>query len=666
MTELIAGLALHVVAGLALCVLVWALGLGLLLLARVDAAPPAAVLAYPVGLLAATAAAFALLVEEWLALPLAAALALPALALVRAGPLVRELARGCAAPAAWALPGVVALPVALGLLLHGPTEELDSHAFGDMVFYAAKLVSAEQSVLPFRDLLVEGEPSAFVEAGSSFLGAAIAWIPGIDPFLVQTTLLPAFALGSIPIGLGLLGRTERSTAAARLLPVAGLVAVTMVAYPTWLTESPPVALALPLTFAVYVIAVERLPLGLLAAAAAVLAVDYALTKGFGALLVGVAVLAALARDHRDAIDRRAAIALAAGGLVLFAGTLVFLLATSGWLTERFSFKFLPADAVRGLADQLDTRDTQKAGLGVELLGLLALLAALVRARAATLAAVLVVALVAHAVVGGHGFDVLVGSAILLVALHAWRHPAALAAERTLLLAAGSLLALSAWFRDVSSLRAGLVFLALMGIAVVGAFAGRRVVWAWPGAAAAVLCAVAGRSLVGAVLLLATVAAGALVPRAAWAVAGAALAAAVVLAVSSELALTTQPPTLTSEDHAVWEAAEDAVPADGLVFTSLTGPAISGEQGWNYYPGVSGRRVYLAGWSNSILLVDEEERARRLRLNDEVLRGEREPDDLPLDGRYSSFFAVLRADERPPAGAERIDANERFALYRLRG
>jgi hypothetical protein len=101
-----------------------------------------------------------------------------------------------------------------------------------------------------------------------------------------------------------------------------------------------------------------------------------------------------------------------------------------------------------------------------------------------------------------------------------------------------------------------------------------------------------------------------------------------------------------------------------VFTSQTGPRITGTQGWNYNPGVSGRQLYLAGWSNSRLLVDEAERARRLRLNRGVLTGALRPESLPLEGRFGSYYAVLRAGEPAPTSFLPLYRNERYVLYRI--
>ncbi|MGH3131777.1 MAG: hypothetical protein ACRDNX_13250, partial [Gaiellaceae bacterium] len=594
MIALLAGILLHVALGTALAGVVWSVGLGW----RIGG-----VYAYPIGLLTVTVGALLVLLTGWLAL-----LVLPLVfwLLVRARSAIGDALRRVRGPLAWALPGAVALPVALGLHLHGPTSELDSNAYGDMVFYAAKLVSATESVVPFRDLLVEGEASAYVEAGSSFLGGALARLPGLDPFLFQTTAMPAFLLASIPIGLGLLGGRDDDVSRSHVpgpdprawLPVTGLLAVTMVAYPTWLTESPPVALALPLTFAVYGLACDRLPLGRFAVVAAVCAVDFALTKGFGVIPLTVLVVFAFARDHLPGLDRRRLLAVGGAVAALGAAGLAFFLGTSGWLTEIFSLKFLPADAVRGLADQLDARDTQAAGPAFELAGSLALALALLRARATPFLTTFAVALLGHWLVGGHGFDILVGMSILLSALLFRRRPELLRAQGALILAAAALLTISAWFRDISAVRAGFVFVALLAVALVGAFAERRVLYAYAAVAAAVLVGLSGRSLVAFCLLVALFAVAALQPRARWLAAGLALAGGLAVAAVSDLRLTTYDPTLTTDHYAVWQRAEEVVPPDGLVFTSLTGPVISGDQGWNYYPGITGRQIYLAGWSTS--------------------------------------------------------------------
>ena len=149
-------------------------------------------------------------------------------------------------------------------------------------------------------------------------------------------------------------------------------------------------------------------------------------------------------------------------------------------------------------------------------------------------------------------------------------------------------------------------------------------------------------------------------------AAAALAAGAVVGVISlsGLGLTSASPTLTSADYAVWRAVEQVVPRDGLVFTSLTGDRISGYEGWDYYPGVARRQVYLAGWSDSPLLVEPRERHARLASNASVLQGKTAPEQLDLSRKYSAFFAVIRRTEPAPPSFRRLYENARFALYRI--
>jgi hypothetical protein len=144
----------------------------------------------------------------------------------------------------------------------------------------------------------------------------------------------------------------------------------------------------------------------------------------------------------------------------------------------------------------------------------------------------------------------------------------------------------------------------------------------------------------------------------------AFVAAIGLALLAPAALERGRTTLYSEDYAVWKRVHDQVPKDGLVFTSMTGPVISGDQGWNYYPGTALRQVYLAGWSNSSLLVNREELDRRLEVNRRVLAGELAPREVDLTRDYSGFFAVTRRGEATPPSFRRLYANDRYALYRI--
>ena len=306
-------------------------------------------------------------------------------------------------------------------------------------------------------------------------------------------------------------------------------------------------------------------------------------------------------------------------VVIAVAFFAFFALTSGWLTELLDFKFLPDTAIDGLRAQRDHRDTQAAAPALLVLGELLLAAAFARARAWVPLAFLAAAIVGRWFVGGHGFDITFGIAVVIALLALLEGPALLRAQLPLVVAAGLALALSSMFRDISGLRAGIVFGVVLGGGVLAAVAGSRRAYAF----------------VGVSTVLAT-------------------------AVVAESGLRDDTPTLSPAHYDIWREVRERVPADGIVFTSETGPLINGDQGWNYYPGVWGRQVYLAGWSSSPLLVEPVERGRRLRLNDEVVTGRRDPRSV-APGR-SSYFVVARRESPRPGRV--VYANETFALYEI--
>jgi hypothetical protein len=655
LAALVVSILLHAGLGLALSALVWVVGLGwLAILPGRDAAEP--VDAYPVGLLAVVLASILVLVSWWLA-PVAALLLLPAL---RAP--VRVLAPA-ARPLRWALAPALALPVALGLLLHGPSDELDSHAYGDMLYYVNKIVSAAIDVTAFRDLLAEGQRIIYAEAAPSFAGAVLSHLPGFDPVLAQTTTMPAFLLASVCAGLGLVGaRTTPVTALAL-----GLVATALTAYPTWITESPPIAMSIPLAFSLHRLARRGAPTSWLLGMTAVIALDLFLTKVLALLPAGI-VLAFALWERRRALDRRVAVAV----LAITGAVVALLFATAAWYLRLAVWDFAPADAVRGLRRQLDTRDTQAAAPAFAMAGQLVLLAALVRVRSWPIVAALGASLLGSWLVGGQlaGLDIAIATAIVLAALELWTRPEALARVRGLVLAAGVLLALSSWFRDISAIRAGFVFVVLLAATLVvalgaaGGLPARQLAFVLAAAGTAALVGLAGRSFVAFLVAAALAAVALLLPRLARPALAVTAVAALVLAAAGDLRLAGPPGTLTTDDYAVWQRVADVVPDDGLVFTNLTGEVVDGRQGWNNYPSIAGRQLYLAGWYDGRLVSRPEELARRLALNRDVLEGRLPPGRLDLDRPYGSYWAVVWSLTNAPPAFRRVYGNETFALYRI--
>jgi hypothetical protein len=601
MADLIPSIAAHACGGVLLACGIWGVGLGALPRVNARTAPHA----YAVGLPIVSFAATLVLLSWWLA-----AIVLPLLLV----PLVR-LVRASRPPFAfdrllYALPGALGLGFVLGYAFHAPTERLDSSAFGDYIFYAVRLLSAAKSIAPIHDYAVEGMQSTYLESAQALIGAALSPLPGFDAFLFGSATLPACLVASLALGFGVVLRRGDVH-----WPLA-LLAVSCIAYPGWITESAPVALAVPLTFSIYALWRDGATRTHWLVLLPLLAFDFVLTKAVGLILLAVVAPFALVRQY--GFDVRRALPYAVAAAAVAAVAIGVFAATSGWFVHILTLKFLPADAVRGLHSELDVRSAENLTPALRVVGEALLLAALIRARATALAAGCAASIGSTWFVGGHGFDVTIGAAVLLAVLFFADDIEAYERARPLVLSAAAVLFVSAWFRDVAGVRTAAVLVALFGLALFAALNRSRA--AAVGAAALVLV--------------------------------------------SPLLIRQPPTTLVPADHDIWQHVADVVPKDGLVFTSLTGPQKTSDEGYNYYPAVARRQLYVAGWANSRLLVDRGARLRRLAANDSVLAGTRAPDRLPLSTRYTSFFAVTRRDDPVPPSFRKSYANDRYVLYRI--
>jgi hypothetical protein len=136
-------------------------------------------------------------------------------------------------------------------------------------------------------------------------------------------------------------------------------------------------------------------------------------------------------------------------------------------------------------------------------------------------------------------------------------------------------------------------------------------------------------------------------------------------VRGSLHLSVQRVTLTTDDREVWQAVSRAVPKDALVFTSMTGESRDAAHGWNYYPGIAGRQLYIGGWLDGPLAVEPKALMKRLALNGRVLSGSAPPGSVAGAEGFNAYYAVVRRREHVPASFRRVYTNDRFALYRIR-
>jgi hypothetical protein len=616
--EVAASAVLHAALGLVLAAVVWAVGAGALVLLRRPVEPRSFLDAYPFGLLVTMAAAVPPLL--WRPLGVGSLVVLAALA--AAGARSRALPRVGGA-LAYGLLGAVGFGAGLGALLHGPTEELDSAAYGGMLWYVVKVVSAADSIVPFRDLLAEGEEMIYAEAGTSFVGAALSWLPGFDPILYNAATLPTFAAASLCVGL-VLFLADRRPVAASVGVGAALLAVAAVPYATWVTETPPAAFALPLAFSLWRIWRDQLDAPWLATLSAVVAIDYFQTKVIAIMALGLLLLGGLVERNRHRPDFGRLVAIAAALLALGAAVVIGLLFVfASWYAGLAEAKALPLDAVRGLTD--GDFDRHSAALALLVTGELVLVAALIRGRSWVLLVAFAATVLPSWFVAGYGFDIALGSEIFIAAL------LLLSGERIharLAVAAGVLLALSVALRDALGAKPGAA-LALALLVAVGAVA------------------LGNRST--------------LAPRA---IAAAGAAAVLALALLNGFDLGDPPVAVTRSDRDVWAEVHERVPEDALVFTTLTGLEVTPHRGWNNYPAIADRQLFIAGWYDGRLVSNPEDRDRKLDQNQAVLEGRTRPEQLDLSRAYDAHFAVTRLDEGVPPSFRLLYRNDAYALYEI--
>ena len=366
-------IALHTALGLALAGLVWLVGSGCLVLLRRPRDPRSLLDAYPLGLFVVMAAA----VPPLLWRPLGVVSVVVVLAAVVIGARAARLPLGGGTLAVATL-GSAAFGAGLGALLHGPTDDLDSAAYGGMLWYVAKVVSAAQSIVPFRDPLAEGETIIYSEAGTSFVGAVLSWLPGFDPILFQAATLPTFAAVSLCIGIALFVE-DRPIPAPLVGIAAALLGVAIVPYPSWITETPPAAFALPLVFSIWRVWRDELDTRWLVVLSSVVALDYFQTKVVAIMALGLLLVAGLVERHRSRPDFRRVALIGAAVLALGAAAVIGLLfAFASWYAGLAKPKALPLDALRGLTD--GDPDIRSLGLACLVAGEVVLLTALARAR----------------------------------------------------------------------------------------------------------------------------------------------------------------------------------------------------------------------------------------------------------------------------------------------
>lgn len=675
----------HSALGALVALAVWTSGAGLLRLGkralRTPLQPVDLLLAYPAGLLAVVATAFVGVVDA--PAGIVALLALAALCTVgiRGRAQFGTAVSSAAGAALRSLPFVLGYSLVCGFLLHGATHDLDSHPLGDNATWVSETIGVRRNGIHIPDLTVLGDTFSHLEAGPPYIAAALSRLVHVDFYLAGTSLLTTFVGLSLAAGLGVVrGARARAERPEPLVWTAGvaLVAFSSIGYAGWIPESPPVALALPLGFTFYwlVVAAVRLRTFVLVAvlAAAALTVSKVLTV---AALVGAIVVAA--PRHVGGLSTRgvAAAAAVAAGAVGIAVALAY--TSSSWSLDLVHLRFLPYSTLRQAHELVHVRRFQTLAPLAQLFGIVALVAFQIRRRRWLPLAMILVTLAPYWLLYGQNFRVGFDCALLVAA--AWELESGPGADTALLVAAGVLLALGDWWFDPAQSRGSFAMCLCLAAGMYAAARPGRTAALVPPlvvVASGVALALAGQTRAAALAVAAAVAVAAVYERRPTLPLRAPVSVTllVVLAAASGVELVHAQRAATANfgvydntiyTHDTWQAWRKVAHLAGsrsLVFTSATGPATTASEGWDYYPAIGERQIYLAGWANSSLTTHRADLNRRLALNSAVLAGARAPRSLPGTARYDSFFAVVSVSAPKPAGFHLVYRNDSVAVYRI--
>ena len=120
--------------------------------------------------------------------------------------------------------------------------------------------------------------------------------------------------------------------------------------------------------------------------------------------------------------------------------------------------------------------------------------------------------------------------------------------------------------------------------------------------------------------------------------------------------------LTPDIRDIWRAVRERTP-NSLVFTDETNREEDILGGFNLYVLNGRRQVYIAGWTTPAMQANPAVAEARMKVNADVLAARVKPSEIPTQGRYGAFFAVVSARTSMPAPWQEIYRNRTQALYR---
>ncbi|EKV26034.1 hypothetical protein C882_3321 [Caenispirillum salinarum AK4] len=507
---------------------------------------------------------------------------------------------------------------------------MNGQTFGDTTTYIALMIGAQVQALPLIDLRNAGMTFGFLNTPPALIGASVAWVPGVEPFLVFAVMLPTFGIVGAIVAMAVQAGGTPGPGLGRALLAGGVLAGAL-PYVDWLVESPPAALSLPVLPAFALLLVRRWETaGAPVMVTVVAGLTSLLSKVF--LLPAVAALgpaAALVPLWRQ--NRRMLVSLGAGAAAL---TALLLILYRDFLAVVLVPGFQPFAVIASLGALPGYLAGQQMALLVAEVAVVAALARRLPALAALAVAAVMLfywVLPTWALIDRMAlFVILAADLVARPEEGRGRLSACVAA------AAGTLCAalwtgfpwtygLPGWVQAVFAPRLWLALALFAGAAAATGLAGLR----------------GGRSAVAAACLG-------------------------LLVLSSAVAVARYEPRLsapfTPALAAAWRAVAERTPVGALIFTDQTGPGVGMLEGYNGFAARGRREVFISGWLNSPLTFDDTARDARLAANAAVLDGLRPPDDV-VPG-HDGYFALVAADRPMPDHFPLMHRTGDFALYAL--
>lgn len=629
----------HALLGLSVAACVWLSGTGAAVLVLRGQSSAALVLAlgFPLGAVIVGVASILVLVAPAGGVLAAVCVLAPALALSRWRPQPGER-RAILKVALQATGFAFALALAFGMAWRGPLAGSPSTLSGDMTFFSATIVNLSLSPFPFRNLGSEGE--FFIHLGSLLLlvGAAMHRIFSADPSLFLSSSIAAFY--TMSVSLAVAGFLRARSARLDMIGI-GIVALGAIAagrYPSWITESPAVALAVP--FGISILTLSIMPGGPVINRVLPLLIVFPATitsKAAAGFVFSAVAASGVAGDVRR-LPRK---------LLITLGVLAFALAVLGaGLIGKFWAMMLAAHGIgpesRDMVMRWNAPLSAVWPYALRDLAVLPLAACLLRSQPWALAAALGLALLLGIVVNTFMIINFVIAVVAAALLMGSARPA-YERERRIALIAIAMCVPAILFTDPAGLETGVpwVWAVALGGAAVSACLARSTTGGRP---AAMLTYASAAASAAALLALAAFAAGAYRP----------------LPVTHST-----PGPITTEVADIWRAVRERTPSDALIFTDQTSAEPTMLGGWNTFSANGGRQVFLSNYyQSSELRNDPAARDAKLDLNRRVLTGALSPDQLSLSRQYSSYFAVM-SNVVPAPQFRLIAKNAAWSLYEIK-